>query len=390
MKNGGANYYVGQRTLSSGRAIFGAGLARICSRWMFHFSNQSFPSRAVIFILLIFPLIALMGCATALTGAAARGDLGEVKKLLASGVDLNERDDNGFTALGAAAYQGKTNIVKFLVERGADVNFRHTMSGSDLEGSTPLHFASYRGRVDTVRTLIELGADVNARNKHNWTPLHLAVYESHSETVRLLVEAGSDLNIQAYRIVLFSGGGTALQLARGHKDIENILLEAQKEKSAKRYAKIEPSSTQPLSPPAVEKDAPKDLPKIAVWDLLAGNIPATYAQDLTAILVSEIARLKKYEVYTQENIRTIAGWTAEKMKLGCTDTKCLLTLGQMDINSLISGRVGKIGDTYTISLNLFDTQNARAENAVSDFCRSENELIGLIQRTALKLLKSAN
>jgi hypothetical protein len=124
--------------------------------------------------------------------------------------------------------------------------------------------------------------------------------------------------------------------------------------------------------------------------LLAGNIPATYAQDLTAILVSEIARLKKYEVYTQENIRTIAGWTAEKMKLGCTDTKCLLTLGQMDINNLISGRVGKIGDIYTISLNLFDTQNAKAKNAVSDFCRSENDLIGLIQRAALKLLKSGN
>lgn len=130
----------------------------------------------------------------------------------------------------------------------------------------------------------------------------------------------------------------------------------------------------------------KDLPKIAVWDLAAGNIPATHVQDLTAIMVSEITKLKKYEVYSQENVRTLAGWEAQKQQLGCTDTKCLTALGQMDIAKLISGRVGKIGNTYSISLNLFDTRNARAENAVSEFCQSEDELIRLIQQTVLKLL----
>jgi branched-chain amino acid transport system substrate-binding protein len=130
----------------------------------------------------------------------------------------------------------------------------------------------------------------------------------------------------------------------------------------------------------------KDLPKIAVWDLNAGNINPSYAQDLTSILVSEISKVGKYEVYSQENVRTLAGWTAERMQLGCTDTKCLTALGQMDIAKLISGRVGNIGNTYSISLNLFDTQNARAEKAVSDFCRTEDELIPLIQNTVRKLL----
>jgi len=81
---------------------------------------------------------------------------------------------------------------------------------------------------------------------------------------------------------------------------------------------------------------------------------------LTSFVVSEITRLKKYEVYSQENVRTLAGWSAERMKLGCPDTKCLLALGQMDIAKLISGSVGKIGKRYTVSLNLFDTQKARA------------------------------
>jgi tetratricopeptide (TPR) repeat protein len=132
----------------------------------------------------------------------------------------------------------------------------------------------------------------------------------------------------------------------------------------------------------------KDLPKIAVWDLTAGDINPSYAKDLTSILVSEISKLKKYEVYSQENVRTLAGWTAERMQLGCTDTKCLTALGQMDIAKLISGRVGKIGNRYSVSLNLFDTQNAKAENAVSEFGASEGELIDLVQVAVRKLLGS--
>jgi len=107
---------------------------------------------------------------------------------------------------------------------------------------------------------------------------------------------------------------------------------------------------------------------------------------LTSFVVSEITRLKKYEVYSQENVRTLAGWSAERMKLGCPDTKCLLALGQMDIAKLISGSVGKIGKRYTVSLNLFDTQKARA---VSKTCESEDELIELIQGSVRELLGEA-
>jgi hypothetical protein len=130
----------------------------------------------------------------------------------------------------------------------------------------------------------------------------------------------------------------------------------------------------------------KEIPKVAVWNLEERNIPAAYAKELTSILVSEIAKLKIYEVYSQDNVRTLVGWTAERMALGCTDTKCLTALGQMDITKLISGSVGKIGDRYSVSLNLFDTQNARVENAVSEFGRSENELIDAVQNALRNLL----
>jgi hypothetical protein len=151
------------------------------------------------------------------------------------------------------------------------------------------------------------------------------------------------------------------------------------------------SGDSPVPSALINKNLPstssgKELLKIAVWDLTPRNTPVTHAQELTSILVSEIAIIKKYEVYSQENVRTLAGWTEERMKLGCTNTQCLTALGQMDVAKLISGSVGKIGDTYSISLNLFDTQNAKAENAVSEFCASENELIGMVRKAVRNLL----
>ena len=133
-------------------------------------------------------------------------------------------------------------------------------------------------------------------------------------------------------------------------------------------------------------DAAKDLPKIVVWDLAPRETKPGYAQELTSILVSEISKLGKYEIYSQENVRTLAGWTAEKMKLGCTSTQCLMALGQMDVAKLISGSVGKIGNRYSVSLSLFDTQNAKAEKAISEFCRTEDELIELVQNAGRQLL----
>jgi len=139
------------------------------------------------------------------------------------------------------------------------------------------------------------------------------------------------------------------------------------------------ASTQPVS-------AGIDLPKIAVWDLAPGDINPVNVQNLTSTLVSEITKLGKYEVYNQEKVKTLAGWSAERMTLGCTDTKCLTALGQMDISKLISGSVGKIGTRYTVSLNLFDTQNAKSEKALSESCQPEDELIELIQMAVRKLL----
>jgi hypothetical protein len=306
--------------------------------------------KIIIAISTLFLLFLLSGCGPALYQAAGRGDVNAVRTLLDQGVKVNETYA-GFTPLMNGVESGNIEVVRMLLDGGADVN------AMIPAGTTSLNLAALRGHLGIAKLLMERGADID---KAVWGARRL-------------------------------GWGDAVQVLQQFKEekdfrARNIQGPAQEEKPA--YGKTE-SPRQPPTPPAVEPAAAKDLPKIAVWDLASRNTPVTYAQELTSILVSEVSKLGRYEVYSQENVRTLAGWTAERMSLGCTDTKCLTALGQMDVTKLISGSVGKIGDTYSISLNLFDTQKVKAEKSVSEFCRSENELIGLLQQGVRKLLSPA-
>lgn len=260
---------------------------------------------------------------------------------------------------------------------------------------TPLMKAVEDGNSDAVRQLLNSGVNVNEKSDYDigpggkqWTALHLAANRGDINITRLLLDHGADPSIGT------KSGSTPLKWAerKGNTFVAKMLREAMEKdvKKPSEDAKVayeETERPQKLSiQPGVGSGPVKDRLKIAVWDLASRNTPVTHAQELTSILVSEISKMGRYEIYSQENVRTLAGWTAEKMALGCTDTKCLTALGQMDVCKLISGSVGKIGDTYSISLNLFDTQNVKAEKSISEFCRSENELIGLLQQGVRKLL----
>lgn len=121
--------------------------------------------------------------------ASAMGDIAQVKKLLADGVDINTADPKGRTALIEAAWGGHTEIVKLLVERGADVNC------ADSSGFTPLMRAVEDQHVAIVTFLVKHGADVNTRgNVRGSTPLMLAAENGGVKLIELLLEHGAKIN----------------------------------------------------------------------------------------------------------------------------------------------------------------------------------------------------
>ncbi|KAL3860767.1 hypothetical protein ACJMK2_010838 [Sinanodonta woodiana] len=90
--------------------------------------------------------------------AAARNDVDEVRKLLASGVSPNVTNEDGLTALHQCCIDDSEEMLKLLLEFGANVNAK------DSELWTPLHAAATCGHVHLCRLLIEKGADLLAVN----------------------------------------------------------------------------------------------------------------------------------------------------------------------------------------------------------------------------------
>lgn len=116
-------------------------------------------SRTGLFIVAIFIFFSIVTCGNKdalypeFWSAAAGGDLEKVEQLVDKGLDVNNRDLAGSTALIQAATEGHTKVVKYLISKGADVNVKEkSMNLSALSA------AASRGHLDTVRILLDAGA----------------------------------------------------------------------------------------------------------------------------------------------------------------------------------------------------------------------------------------
>jgi len=152
----------------------------------------------------------------ALFDAVRGGDLEKVKELLASGAQVDARDDDGWQPLHYAARGGHLPVVKYLIEeQGVQVDAKSTY------GSQPLHFAAWHGHLPVVKYLVgERGAQVDAKDGYGRQPLHHAADDGHLSVVKYLVgEQGAQVDAKK------NDGKTPLDFAGRYPEIQKFLKE---------------------------------------------------------------------------------------------------------------------------------------------------------------------
>ncbi|KAK4391790.1 Potassium channel AKT1 [Sesamum angolense] len=175
--------------------------------------------------------------------AALRGDDLLLHHLLKRGLDPNESDNNGRTALHIAASKGSANCVLLLLDFGANANSR------DSEGSIPLWeamlgmhkavvkllsengaklttgdiglfscTAAEQNNLELLKDIVRFGGDVSKPKNNGCTALHVAVCEGNIEIVKFLLDQGANIELGD------ENGWTARDLAeqQGHEDIKEL------------------------------------------------------------------------------------------------------------------------------------------------------------------------
>jgi ankyrin repeat protein len=178
----------------------------------------------------------------ALRLAAQRGNVDEVRRLLAAGAAVNARSAyDGLTPLVAAVLNRRLAVVKVLMAAGADPGIYTALTdayalaasaGADdilaaliegrrgygvAPGAEALLLAASQGLVPALRAAIAAGARVDMPVQGVQTALEIAALNGHVEAVRVLLEAGA----RAGRADALGGAAR-----NGYPDIVRTLLAA--------------------------------------------------------------------------------------------------------------------------------------------------------------------
>jgi uncharacterized protein len=116
-----------------------------------------------------------------LVSAAAAGEIHLLDYLLAHGVDVNTRAQNGESPLGAAAAAGQIEVAQLLIVRGARLDNRTLITFK-----TPLIEAAQMNRTAMVKLLLDHGANLSARDVMDRTALDWARENGNPEMADLI------------------------------------------------------------------------------------------------------------------------------------------------------------------------------------------------------------
>ena len=191
-----------------------------------------------------------------LVAACSNGDQADidiVKQLLEMKLDINTRDQRGWTAIMKAAWRGRLDIFNLLLKNGADINLRNDDDWGPLDlavqgycqnprlqleiasflidhgcdinhqsivekGQTSFIYVSFMCSPELAKWVIENGGDINIKDRNEETPLFSVIVSKNTVTAQVLLENGAEINY------LNKDHLSMVHMATHHEDVEILRL----------------------------------------------------------------------------------------------------------------------------------------------------------------------
>lgn len=153
------------------------------------------------------------GCAwSVLMIASFAGHQSLVEKFTKGGrmPKIEDKDPNGFQAIGLAALKGHGALCQVLLDKKAEVNAK------DEDGETPLMKAAAEGCLEVVKLLLAAGANPDALDKNDMSAIKKAARWGHTDCIMELLPKVKDDPRQLKHCLLFGR-------LNGHEGVETAM-----------------------------------------------------------------------------------------------------------------------------------------------------------------------
>lgn len=132
-----------------------------------------------------------------------------------------------------------------------------------------------------------------------------------------------------------------------------------------------------------------DRDNIAVADLRALALSSNEVSTLSERLRSIIAETDYFRILSEQDMKMVLETQQFQKTDACDDTQCLVELGRiLAVERVIGGSLGKVGETFTITLRIVNVETGRLEvSATREWKGPSDKLLQLINETALMLCR---
>ena len=105
---------------------------------------------------------------------------------------------------------------------------------------------------------------------------------------------------------------------------------------------------------------------LAVYDLEAQGVPGATAAIVTDVVRSELRFCGKYELIEKARMQEVLRLQGFQ-QTGCTEAECAAKLGKiLNVKKMVVGGLGKLGESYRLSLRVVDVETAVIETEGSE------------------------